>query len=95
MINDSDTHIPNLETKEKKTSPEKSHIISILTFPKSCIILCTVECSEKGVEPKDPSPQAENNVKKSYELNSKRINHCYIYKPKVEFTYVSCYERHL
>ena len=54
-----------------------------------------VECSEKGVEPADHSPQTENNVKKSYELNSKRINHCYICKPKVECTYVSCYERHL
>ena len=56
---------------------------------------CTLECSEKGVEPADHSPQTENNVKKSYELNSKRINHCYISKPKVECTYVSCYERHL
>ena len=56
---------------------------------------CPVECSEKGVEPSDHSPQAENNVKKSYELNSKRINHCYICKPIVECTYVSCYERHL
>ena len=56
---------------------------------------CTLECSEKGVEPADHSPQTENNVKKSYELNSKRINHCYICKPKVECTYVSCYERHL
>ena len=59
------------------------------------LILCTLECSEKGVEPADTSPQAENNVKKTYELNSKRINHCYICKPKVECTYVSCYERHL
>ena len=50
---------------------------------------CAVECSEKGVEPADHSPQTENNVKKSYELNSKRINHCYICKPKVECTYVS------
>ena len=58
-------------------------------------IPCTLECSEKGVEPKDHSPQAENNVKKSYELNSKRINHCYICKPKVECTYVSCCEQHL
>ena len=54
-----------------------------------------LECSEKGVEPADHSPQTENNVKKSYELNSKRINHCYICKPIVECTYVSCYERHL
>ena len=50
---------------------------------------CILECSEKGVEPADHSPQTEYNVKKSYELNSKRINHCYIYKPKVECTYVS------
>ena len=50
---------------------------------------CPLECSEKGVEPADHSPQTENNVKKSYELKSKRINHCYICKPKVECTYVS------
>ena len=50
-----------------------------------------LECSEKGVEPADHSPQAENNFKKAYELNSKRIYHCYICKAKVECTYVSCY----
>ena len=73
----------------------------VLTTPKGMTIVCrsclasVLECSEKGVEPADHSPQTENNVKKSYELNSKRINHCYICKPIVECTYVSCYERHL
>ena len=62
---------------------------SILLESDSCQALCPLECSEKGVEPADHSPQTENNVKKSYELNSKRINHCYICKPKVECTYVS------
>ena len=46
-------------------------------------------CTEEGVEPQDHYPQAENEVKMLYELDSRRTIHCYSYQPIVEWTYAS------